>query len=339
MKYYPFELHTHTKHSDGVFSVEQLVEYAKMRGLTGIAKTDHNTANGNDNFAELCREASIVPIEGFEITNCEQGDATVLGGVAAKGIEMFGKYDSESFQFIAETVKAGGGSIGYSHPYRYLPGPKTLGNYDEASGEEKIETTHIEVWNGPNIERRAARKDATRLYLQILRKRPLAAIASTDFHVPTVLGCYYSLTYIGMDGIPNSDKAINAILNRNTYIAYGWKINDEDPLLQLIGKSLSPGHFEFDFTMDRLLPPLVGSYDSAVVPHEVHIIACENEGHSIIGVGKFEFGGDGESAKACFSFDLKPVARIVLQVLGSADGIKTPLLTTSPIEVEPSGQT
>ena len=33
-----------------VFSVEQLVECAKMRGLTGIAKTDHNTANGNGTY-------------------------------------------------------------------------------------------------------------------------------------------------------------------------------------------------------------------------------------------------------------------------------------------------
>ena len=46
MRYYPFELHCHTVHSDGSFTPEELVKAAKARGLSGIALTDHNTASG-----------------------------------------------------------------------------------------------------------------------------------------------------------------------------------------------------------------------------------------------------------------------------------------------------
>ena len=50
MKWYPVELHTHTEHSDGDFTVAGLVHAAKDRGFTAVALTDHNTASG---LAEL----------------------------------------------------------------------------------------------------------------------------------------------------------------------------------------------------------------------------------------------------------------------------------------------
>lgn len=43
MKYYPIELHTHTKHSDGSFDVEQLNKSAIDFGYVGYFMTDHNT--------------------------------------------------------------------------------------------------------------------------------------------------------------------------------------------------------------------------------------------------------------------------------------------------------
>jgi len=255
-----------------------------------------------------------------------------LGRVAAMETAMSGKYDGESFPSVVEAAKAAGGSVGYAHPYRYPPA-RTLGSYDEESGNEKAVVTHIEVWNGPDIEMNPDYKSAMRMYLQILRRRPVAAVSGSDFHAPSVLGHYFSLTYLGMEGKPDPDKALNAILKRNTYIAYGWKLDDADPLLRALGATLKPGKLECELTIDRLSPPLVGVYDSVVIPHEAEIISCEKEGYFVIGAGKFEIDDDRMTAHAYLSADLRPGTRLVLQVHGAADGMRTALLVTSPIEV------
>ena len=46
MRWYPVELHTHTRHSDGAFTVEELVEAAARNGYRALALTDHNTSSG-----------------------------------------------------------------------------------------------------------------------------------------------------------------------------------------------------------------------------------------------------------------------------------------------------
>lgn len=45
-KWYPCELHCHTLHSDGSFTVNELLSAAKSRKLSGICLTDHNTVSG-----------------------------------------------------------------------------------------------------------------------------------------------------------------------------------------------------------------------------------------------------------------------------------------------------
>ena len=42
----PIDLHTHSTKSDGTFSPEELVRYAQQKGLSAIALTDHDTADG-----------------------------------------------------------------------------------------------------------------------------------------------------------------------------------------------------------------------------------------------------------------------------------------------------
>ena len=46
MRWYPVELHTHTCHSDGSFTVEALVDAAARNGYRALALTDHNTSSG-----------------------------------------------------------------------------------------------------------------------------------------------------------------------------------------------------------------------------------------------------------------------------------------------------
>jgi len=62
------DLHTHTTASDGSLTPAQLVRYAKEKGLTVIAVTDHDTIEGNaEAMAEGEREAVTV-VPGVEIS-------------------------------------------------------------------------------------------------------------------------------------------------------------------------------------------------------------------------------------------------------------------------------
>ena len=53
MSYLPCELHCHTLHSDGDFSVKELQEAAKENHLSLIALTDHNTMSAGMNWMLL----------------------------------------------------------------------------------------------------------------------------------------------------------------------------------------------------------------------------------------------------------------------------------------------
>ena len=56
IRYRPFELHTHTVHSDGDFTSAALVQAAHDFGCAGIALTDHNTDAGMQEIYEAARD-------------------------------------------------------------------------------------------------------------------------------------------------------------------------------------------------------------------------------------------------------------------------------------------
>ena len=72
-----YDLHTHTIFSDGVLVPSELIRRAQMKGLAGIALTDHADASNLDyivpRIVEVCREnnreRSIRAIPGVEITH------------------------------------------------------------------------------------------------------------------------------------------------------------------------------------------------------------------------------------------------------------------------------
>ena len=55
----PIDLHTHSTKSDGTFSPAELIRYAQLKGLSAIALTDHDTADGIEEAlktAQMLRE-------------------------------------------------------------------------------------------------------------------------------------------------------------------------------------------------------------------------------------------------------------------------------------------
>ncbi len=64
------DLHTHSRASDGSLSPAALAALAREAGVTYLALTDHNTAQGLPEFLRAARAAGVIPIPGAELT-CE----------------------------------------------------------------------------------------------------------------------------------------------------------------------------------------------------------------------------------------------------------------------------
>lgn len=75
------DLHTHTTHSDGSFTTEELVLLAKEKNLI-IALTDHNTVSGIPDFLAEAKRQGVCAIAGSEIS-------TVYGGKEFHVIGLF----------------------------------------------------------------------------------------------------------------------------------------------------------------------------------------------------------------------------------------------------------
>jgi len=62
------DLHTHSTFSDGTLSPTMLVKLAKVKGLAGIAITDHDTVEGTSEALEAGRIAGIEVVPGIEMS-------------------------------------------------------------------------------------------------------------------------------------------------------------------------------------------------------------------------------------------------------------------------------
>lgn len=131
---YKYDLHIHTNHSDGVMSVEQAVETAKNKGLTGMAITDHDTIDGLKDAQKACKKHGLLFIPGLEITT-PGGDILALN--ANKKIIFNGSYEK-----IIEDIHKNGGIAILAHPFAgHLPDPIT----DKEDVLEMLDA--IEVFN------------------------------------------------------------------------------------------------------------------------------------------------------------------------------------------------
>lgn len=62
-------LHTHSTHSDGIFSPEELVMTAKAEGYRALAVTDHDTVTANAEVARVCEREGMEHLFGAEFTS------------------------------------------------------------------------------------------------------------------------------------------------------------------------------------------------------------------------------------------------------------------------------
>ena len=89
----PIDLHTHSTKSDGTFSPEELIRYAQSKGLSAVALTDHDTADG---IEEALLTARKLREEVPELS----GSSSPLVAEVIPGVELSTEYRGRDIHIV-----------------------------------------------------------------------------------------------------------------------------------------------------------------------------------------------------------------------------------------------
>jgi predicted metal-dependent phosphoesterase TrpH len=64
---FQYDMHTHSTESDGELTPEQLVVYAKEKGIKGMAVTDHNVSSRQDEIKAMAESEGLEYVTGVEV--------------------------------------------------------------------------------------------------------------------------------------------------------------------------------------------------------------------------------------------------------------------------------
>ena len=190
------DLHMHTHYSpDATTTLKQVAQFAKKRGLDGVAITDHDTVQG---ALRLARQRRLLVIPGMEIE-------TPKGHVLALNIKKpIGKpLDTKLIlsEVIGNIHEAGGTAV-MAHPASMLKsglGNKILSETD-LDAVEVVNSAAFPFFVSTYLSRRLA------------HQLKLPQTAGSDSHHPQEIGKAYTL----VDSDSNVDDVIEAIRKGKT---------------------------------------------------------------------------------------------------------------------------
>ncbi len=177
------DLHVHTSYSaDGTMSPEEVVEAALLKGVGGLAITDHNTIAG---ALEVQKVAPFPVIVGQEISTCE-------GELLALFLQQEVPRDRSATETL-KLIKEQGGLAGVPHPFDRLRG----GSLDRSVLQEIADALDfVEVLNS-----RVTFAGDNRRAREFARQRGLAATAGSDAHSKREIGqAYVEMDTLGGQG-------------------------------------------------------------------------------------------------------------------------------------------
>jgi len=171
-RWYRGDLQSHTHHSDGTGSLEDLAAVARARGLDFVAVTDHNTISHLPYLAEVGGD-DLLLIPGEEITTY-YGHANAWG---IRGWQEFRCRDDATMARIMDAVHAAGAVVSVNHP-------KDTGVPWEYTSNLPFDC--VEAWQGPwpwkNHESLAF------WHSLLLQGRRVTAVGGSDRHVKPFSG-------------------------------------------------------------------------------------------------------------------------------------------------------
>ena len=306
-KWYPCELHCHTVHSDGDFTVEELISTAKERKLCGICLTDHNTMSGHK---ETEAEAELKILKGIEWTTYF-GHMLVLD---TKSYVDWRDATPDNIDTKISAVKEQGGLVGIAHPFQIGTPICTGGHWDfRVQNWEKVNYMEIFAEGEPylNIANGKSRKKWHSLLSEGYRITPTMG---RDWHRETKNIYHSACTYLNIEGEITPEKMKKAIAEGRTLVSNGIFMSFADEKGRTSGDTIEAGHtvlkISTDLTRHRELEP-----EREIRPER--FVLCSSEGER-----EYPFGDT-------LTFEAKEKEWYSLELWGSFDDKKNTLLCLS----------
>ena len=252
ISYRPFELHCHTQHSDGQFTVPGLLRDAAAYGYEGIALTDHNTSAGVREITPELENSTCQVIPGIEWT-------TFFGHLLVLGCRRFVDWRFVTPDTIDQAlleIRAAGGTAGIAHP-REVGAPLMCGCNWEFRVTRWDLVDYIEVWSEYDPWSRAKNTLALPWYDALLNAgHHLALSAGRDWHGPDRPGNIPLLTatYLGIQGELNPETALAAIRAGRTFVTLGPTMSltvRREEKVHSIGETVDSGDMEIRVTVEQ----------------------------------------------------------------------------------------
>lgn len=230
------DLHTHTFHSDGNWTLRSILDYSLTNNLDFVAITEHNTTSHHHELEELRKSfPKLLVLTGEEITTYG-GHINVWGLPKGKLIDF--RVTPGNAAQLDDALK----------PVREMRIPASInhptaicGGCSWTYGDDWAGMDSVEIWNGnwDGQEEAALKKWDTLL----VAGRRITAIGSSDSHSPpseqnnygTNLSIGGPTTFIGANKL-NQKEILSAIFSRRVFIT-----NQPDRTISLSARKVTIG--------------------------------------------------------------------------------------------------
>ena len=147
------DLHVHTTHSDGTYTPEDVVWYAKEKGLVAIAVTDHDCVSGVKKAQEVGNKIGVDIISGIEFSvNYETRLFHIVGLMIDIENDLLNKAITKQTQvrerfverLFERLIASGLKNISFEE-YRAMGPPGSMGHFKQYCASANIPTGMDEV--------------------------------------------------------------------------------------------------------------------------------------------------------------------------------------------------
>lgn len=270
IQYYPIELHTHTNHSDGIFSVEELIKHAIEFGYTGIFVTDHNTMSAHEEISDKKLNEFYPIFKGVEWT-------TFHGHMLILGCNDVGDWATANIhnmdECIAKIKSKENAVIGTAHPFS-IGNPICPGCHWEYVINDWNNIDFIEICNSSNPQDVYWNEEAYEFWVNKLNEGyKIAATSGRDWHYKEWKNINVAITYVGVVGILSTASVVSAIKNGRVFTTLGpimeFEIVQDGNRIQL-GDSISSSS-ELKITINIKRPELKSFNNMNIVPKYLRV--------------------------------------------------------------------
>lgn len=266
-KWYACELHCHTLHSDGQFSVNQLIDTAIERHLDGIQLTDHNTTSGHPEA-----ENSPIPVlKSIEWT-------TFFGHMHAMDCKADVDWRDAVPDNIDEKmlqVHSGGGLVGVCHPYQLGTPICTGGRWDYNVKDWSL-VNYMEIWSEGCPYMNTPNERTLKLWHSLLDEGyRITPTFGRDWHRGSGDVYHSACTYLLCDGELTDLKIKQAVKDGRSVISMGplfYFTVDE----KTVGDEVAAGNRTVEFTVDFERMKKTGVPEK-VVPEKIKLVSVGGE--------------------------------------------------------------